>query len=222
MTEDEMRGYAAAFIDGEGHISFHVTGRGRSSKAIAFTNTDKQLFDSVVEVFEALDLPIRTYHRKRQKDNWSDTWIGYLAGGREKIELFQKIIPLKCERKAKTLADMVNSYKNEEQMEKIYEKRRNRIEVECNHCSKKFNVFPSDIARGSGKFCSRQCAFENKKIKMSVKCENCGNYYYVSPNRIGKTRFCSQRCFGFSQSERLRSIASKAAQTRWGKRENSH
>ena len=65
MNHDQMRGYLAAFIDGEGHINYSLTRRGRPTKAIAFTNTDKQLFDRVVNIAADLGLPFRTYFRKR-------------------------------------------------------------------------------------------------------------------------------------------------------------
>lgn len=35
---------------------------------------------------------------------------------------------------------------------------RNRISKVCIHCGKVFETFPSSIAKGGGKFCSRSCA----------------------------------------------------------------
>ena len=216
MNHDQMRGYLAAFIDGEGHINYSLTSRGRPTKAIAFTNTDKQLFDRVVNIAADLGLPFRTYFRKRQKPHWSDTWVAYLAGGREQIERFREIIPLQCERKLATLDEMINSYRGPEELEKIYAARRTSVTVQCLYCGKAMSAFPADVKRGHARYCSHKC-WSNARIKRIAKvCETCKETYFVVPSRDKRTRFCSSRCFGLSQAERVRLQASYAARKRWG------
>lgn len=75
----------------------------------------------------------------------------------------------------------------------------------CESCKLKFNIPPSTIKRGSGKYCSRKCYWKKlrKGTKTERKCEVCGKIKHVSPSRIkvGKGRYCSKKCWQNSRTE---------------------
>ena len=216
MTHDQIAAYLAAFIDGEGHISCDMNGRGRISKAIAFTNTDKQLFDRVIALTGEIGLSWRVYHRThKDRPKWSDTWIAYLSGGRPSFEAFQRLVPIQCERKQRNLADMINSYRDSEELEAIYAARRNSIECSCKQCGKQFFAFPADLNRGHGIYCSAKCSAAGRTRQFPLVCRTCGITFYVNAARHRKAHFCSMRCVGLSKVERLRAQAQKASDTRW-------
>lgn len=212
MTKDQAAAYLAAFIDGEGHISCTNTKRGRFTKQIAFSNTDKQLFDRVINIASILKLQFRVYHYAPQRKEWSPKWVAYLKGGQSSFEQFSKIVPLQCEKKKQTLADLLASYIDPET---IYAKRRTSIRQQCPICTKEFFAFPADLKRGHGKYCSPKCGYAARRKQQERACVQCGSMYYVSYSRQKISRFCSQRCVGLSQAERLRPMAKKAAEARW-------
>ncbi|MBR8124761.1 LAGLIDADG family homing endonuclease [Burkholderia multivorans] len=216
LTDDQAAAYIAAFIDGEGHIGCHITGRGRPTKTIEFVNTDQQLFDRVISLANQIGLRFRVYFKKSQKEGWSDVWVAYLADGKEAFERFEALVPLQCERKIAALRELIQSYKGPEELEKIYASRRTSIEVACKKCSKPFFAFPSDIKRGHGIYCSAKCQREARTKKIKKTCATCGTAFFVFPARDKTAKFCSQSCFGKSQSERLAKQSSAAAAKRWG------
>lgn len=215
MNDAEAAAYLAAFIDGEGHINFCMTSRNRSTKAIAFTNTNKQLFDRVVALATQLNLHFRVYHRGRQRPHWSDTWVAYLRGGRQAFDRFHQIIPLQCAKKKQTLRDMVNSYCSQKQLDEIISRRRTSVLCKCKVCNKEFHAFPADLKRNHGKYCSRECGYKGRAKRIEKVCQTCGSNYLVNPAREA-SRFCSQRCQGLSRADKMRSMAKMAADVRWG------
>lgn len=214
MTRDQATAYIAAFVDGEGHIGCAMTSRGRTTKTLSFSNTDQELYDRVIELTLGVGLVFRTHFYPSKREGWSDKWVAYLRGGKPAFEHFQAIIPLQSPRKQRALAQIIASYKD---MEPIYASKRTSFLVVCLACAKKFSVFPADIARGQGKYCSRQCYSADKMKNHSTSCKFCGIFYYVPPSQRKKTNFCSQSCVGKSQAERLRALASFASNARWGK-----
>ena len=92
--------------------------------------------------------------------------------------------------------------------------RKERIELICQECGKKFYRLECEIKRGRGKYCSRECANKAHSKRMSggnnplwkpkVKkiCEWCGKEYYVKPSRASKSKYCSMECqrkaFGYN------------------------
>jgi hypothetical protein len=199
MTKEEAAAYLAAFIDGEGHISCTATARGHFTKNIAFCNTDKQLFDRVIELAAMLGLEFRTYHRVSPRKGWSPCWLAYIKGGRPSFERFAALVPLQCEKKKQKLADLVASYVD---MEIIYAKQRTRIRRKCLICDKEFFTLPSKIKRNRGKYCSRRCVDKGRRQQKARKCTQCGCLYYIKPSRARKTRFCSHTCAGTFYADR--------------------
>lgn len=44
-----------------------------------------------------------------------------------------------------------------------------KIEASCRNCSKTLLVFPSRLARGNGRFCSRQCQWQAKRLTIEQR-----------------------------------------------------
>lgn len=63
--------------------------------------------------------------------------------------------------------------------------------VSCELCGKSFSVTPSLLAKGKGRFCSRECAAESRKSQRVLTCEHCGKQV---PGVRAKARFCSREC----------------------------
>lgn len=212
MNQDAAAAYLAAFIDGEGHVGCHMTRRGKVTKTLAFTNTDKQLFDNVISIAASIGFEFNIYMRKSERVKWSDKWIAYLRGGVVAFERFRDLVPIQCEKKRIRLDEVIASYRTPQQMEQLHASRRTKKTVNCLRCGKEFYAFPADLKRGQGKYCSRRCS-RIKQIEMT--CQSCGETYTVGPSRYLTSNFCSQKCSGKSQTERVRGMASMAAQTRW-------
>lgn len=217
MNREEACAYIAAFIDGEGHIGCHMTSRNRSTKTIEFCNTDRQLFDRVVELGLSVGLHFRVYHTKSKREKWSDKSIAYLAGGRAAFSKFAQLIPLQCQRKVMALDELIHSYVDDDQLEAIYASRRTSIKCQCKTCKRDFFVFPADIKRGNGVYCNRECAAIGRSTKQKIMCKTCGLPFMVMRCRANKAIYCSQRCGGLARSDRMRSQSSMAARARWGK-----
>lgn len=66
----------------------------------------------------------------------------------------------------------------------------------CETCGNEFEVNPSLIKRGYGKFCSHVCANKPRKRREKRICETCGKEFEVKLYVIkrGDGRFCSQSC----------------------------
>lgn len=80
--------------------------------------------------------------------------------------------------------------------------------VSCQQCGKEFTTKKSEIKRGKGKYCSKNCYSEfqkgkppscmNSKLKSGIyrSCEQCGTEIYVKPSKIkkGEGKYCSLKC----------------------------
>lgn len=211
MNEDQAKAYLAAFIDGEGHIGCHGTSRGRMTKTVEFSNTDKQLFDRVVDIAASLGLPFRVYYRKSTRPKWSDKWVAYLAGGRPAFEKFQALIPLQATRKCEELDRLVKSYIDPEV---IYAARRTCITLACAECGNPFSAFPADIARRRVRFCSTKCRGLGARNRVQKICLTCAGNFDVNQFRSKTAKFCSPRCAGLQNADRLRKQATAASHSR--------
>jgi hypothetical protein len=76
----------------------------------------------------------------------------------------------------------------------------------CLNCGKEFFKYPSQIKNGSGKYCSRKCAYSSDAWKENIGkgnaslpnriCKICGTPFKSSPSTIKKGRgiYCSPEC----------------------------
>jgi hypothetical protein len=67
----------------------------------------------------------------------------------------------------------------------------------CLHCGKAFHVKPSRVAKGDGRYCSKECFYAGKRCKVERTCESCGTPFLTFPSTIarGQGRFCSSACW---------------------------
>jgi len=90
-----------------------------------------------------------------------------------------------------------------------------RIKCICKQCGVEFKVYPSNIKKGRGKFCSGVCQRrwiskhqngENSplwKPRLKRICKVCGKEFQASPSKVekGGGKFCSIKCWGKWESE---------------------
>ena len=78
------------------------------------------------------------------------------------------------------------------------------VEVKCACCTSPFSVSASEVKRGRGRYCSRQCAtkhrmepLRNVHKKPNFVCAYCGKHFYSSPRRTKKSKsrlyFCCRK-----------------------------
>lgn len=67
-----------------------------------------------------------------------------------------------------------------------------KVQCSCQGCGAVFEVFPSVIRKGGGKFCSRSC----QKTGEWRDCPACGERFYAQRSRIarGESSYCSREC----------------------------
>jgi hypothetical protein len=72
-----------------------------------------------------------------------------------------------------------------------------KVECVCEGCDSNFQVYPSVIRKGGGKFCSRQCT---KKGEQRT-CPTCGSSFHARLSAIkkGEGRYCSRVCGNVSR-----------------------
>jgi len=78
------------------------------------------------------------------------------------------------------------------------ESHRIRLIHECENCGKTFNIIPSQLSRGWGKYCSRSCwklDIHQKAESALVKktCSYCGNTF-IAHNHNNDSKYCSNKC----------------------------
>lgn len=83
---------------------------------------------------------------------------------------------------------------------------RKRVKRNCLLCEKEFEIIPSWTKGKGGKFCSKKCANDHKRLikgpnhpldrKITKTCAWCGKEYRTKRAYEKKTRFCSRQCQG--------------------------
>lgn len=103
----------------------------------------------------------------------------------------------------------------------------NRI---CKYCGKWFHTRKSLVLRGGGKYCSRECCFNDivqtgarkgqkhprwKGIKIKKICKYCGREFIKQPGQIKQRRciFCSKTCYSKSLIRRVERICKKCGKS---------
>ena len=98
------------------------------------------------------------------------------------------------------------------------------IERICKQCGNKFLAHLSDIKRGGGKFCSKDCSSkyhigENNSSwtnRISKVCKQCGKQFKISgvEERKGRGAFCSHKCYTIWAKENgIMKIGSRLSQS---------
>ena len=79
-----------------------------------------------------------------------------------------------------------------------------KIELQCKICDKKFKIKPSHHKRGNAKYCSRACQSQSLKERtgkdnplftsVEILCANCRKKVFMQPNQIRQKNYCSEKC----------------------------
>lgn len=212
MTDEQAAAYIAGFIDGEGHIGCHKTARGHWQRSIGLCNTDKFLIERVAYLLTQLGFVSRITHDRQQRENWSDRWTLYIAGGRPAFERFRTIIPIQAPAKVEAINRFFELY---DEADRAKTHRQVAASTPCETCGKPVRVSPAQRKRGDGRFCSVECRGIEQRKRIEKPCETCGNPFVVIAARRDTARFCSLSCFGKSKADRMRGMATLAAKARW-------
>jgi len=68
----------------------------------------------------------------------------------------------------------------------------------CERCGKEIHTFPSKLARGKDKYCSRSCANIGR---VELKCAICGKQFTTHQCKLktGRGKYCSRKCYELSK-----------------------
>ncbi len=103
--------YIAAFIDGEGWVVFRENNkRAHTERQIGFTNTDKNLFDTMVSFSKDLGLAVSTHSITSKNPKHSTRYNAIYVGGEKTFKLFQELIPLQHSGKNDRLSMILSTY----------------------------------------------------------------------------------------------------------------
>ncbi|MCK4815774.1 hypothetical protein KA005_08390, partial [bacterium] len=71
-----------------------------------------------------------------------------------------------------------------------------KIKRICLVCGREFEVFPSQIDKGGGKYCSQKCYALSNRKRTFTHCASCGKEFWVHPSQLarGGGRYCSVSC----------------------------
>ena len=78
-----------------------------------------------------------------------------------------------------------------------FDARRTRTETACQQCGGAFEVTPSKVAKGKGKYCSKECYNKSMENSVEITCQTCGKVFKVWPTRLRdgrKVKYCSIEC----------------------------
>lgn len=80
------------------------------------------------------------------------------------------------------------------------------VRRECEQCESEFFVKPHVVKKGWGRFCSKSCQYEARKIYRRCQNEGCDNMMHVRMFEVerGRDKYCSRKCAGEALSTRVR------------------
>lgn len=82
--------------------------------------------------------------------------------------------------------------------------------TKCIACRKEFKTYKSEINRGGGKYCSKNCAYENYTRKLPEKtkrtCKFCGKSFsiYSSNQKDRERQFCNITCYNSYRDSKVK------------------
>lgn len=74
------------------------------------------------------------------------------------------------------------------------------VERVCQQCGKVFLAPLANVQRGFGKFCSRRCWHETRRISEVRQCAICGSVFALT-SRTDKQRYCGPVCSGIARRQ---------------------
>jgi hypothetical protein len=108
-SENEAKGYLAAIIDGEGHVSFRPT---QGERRVIVTNTDLDILDAGIAACKKLGINARIKGPRsatRQRPNCAPTYDLVISGQTALRQLNYSIL-LRSTKKQQRLNAIINSY----------------------------------------------------------------------------------------------------------------
>lgn len=83
--------------------------------------------------------------------------------------------------------------------------RRKRIRRQCAHCGKQFEAKASEVRKGAGRFCSKDCWYASKTLPpIKRRCPTCNQAFTIQPYELNTprriARYCSRECYMSSPS----------------------
>lgn len=85
---------------------------------------------------------------------------------------------------------------------------RAQSERHCIECGVAFREYDSVVKKGGGKYCSMACKYAAEaRIRTTGetrKCAICGKDFYAKHSSLSHARYCSERCRGLGQRDRVR------------------
>lgn len=66
----------------------------------------------------------------------------------------------------------------------------------CLVCGNEFNTAPNRLKSGRGKYCSRECGYQARRMTKNQPCKTCGEEFRPTPQavRLGYGKYCSIGC----------------------------
>jgi hypothetical protein len=83
-----------------------------------------------------------------------------------------------------------------------------KVKCICEECGEPFEVRPSVIKKGKGKYCSKKCSGLARRNKVKQLCPVCGKTFEVFPSdiKLGRGKYCSLKCRDFVRRTRVKRI----------------
>lgn len=107
MDTEQAKGYLAAMIDGEGHVSSVRDRRGWAKRSVRISNTERDIIDACVEAALALGIEHRVVKQPRPTSTGKAVWTVGFYKGASLAQLAE--LPIASARKRAALADGIAS-----------------------------------------------------------------------------------------------------------------
>ena len=79
-----------------------------------------------------------------------------------------------------------------------------RVKRKCASCGVVYELYPSQVKRGKGRYCSKVCADAGRKHGSELFCSMCDSVFYRRFGEQGETvkAFCSRQCYSDWRAEK--------------------
>jgi len=103
-----------------------------------------------------------------------------------------------------------------------------RVTQRCNYCGEMFDALPSEVKRGGGLFCSKECYYLSRVGEnnpnwqgggLEFTCQNCGKKFRLAKNELNRQKgyFCSHEChFKFRSKKKMPDIQRRISRNMHG------
>lgn len=76
-----------------------------------------------------------------------------------------------------------------------------KVACTCQQCGAVFRLYRTEIEKGRGKYCSKECYSSARPPRVRCTCLQCGGEFYVYPSHItnGGGKYCGTECYRLSK-----------------------